>query len=245
MPQLIDVHSQICNDLQAENKLTRKRGLEELLKDGLSELENLDEKGSLELWEVFHRPVVRILHDPVEACRDLALEILKKFLLHLPCSDKNVVYIIPILSKRLGAQELIEQSEEVRLKCILLLRTIIHKYEDQLTSYFEDFIIILRRTVTDKYPEVKRESCSCIIDLAKAMPSDFYTRSEVFVKPVLVNISHQHYKIRVTTVKTIGEILLLGNGKSMDDVAHPLAERLFDQSGAVRTGTNESNLNYY
>lgn len=235
-------HSEICNSLQAEDKFTRKRALEELLKDGLGQLETLDEKSSLELWEIFHRPVVRILHDPVEACRDLALEILKKFLLHLPCSDKNIVYIIPIVTKRLGSQELIEQSEEVRLKCLLLLTAIILKYEDQLTSYFEDFVTILTRTVTDKYPDVKKESCNCILELAKAVPSTFYSRSEAFIKPVLTNMSHQHYKIRVTTVKTIGEILLFGNGKSMEVVAGPLAERLFDQSGAVRTGINRLNF---
>jgi dynein assembly factor 5 len=237
MSQLIDKqYSKICTSLQAEDKLKRKQALQKIFKDVLKPLETLDEKNSLELWEVLHRPVVRILHDQVEACRDLALDILKKFLLHLPCSDKNIIYIIPIMTKRLGSQELIEQSEEVRLKCIILLRAIISKYQDKLKSYFEDFVTILTRTVTDKYPNVKKESCDCICDLAKAMESDFYSRSEAFIRPILFNISHQHYKIRVTTVETLGTVLLFGNSKIMESVAGPLAERLFDQSGAVRTG---------
>ena len=237
MPQLIDLdHNKILSTLQSDGKLERKQALQEILEDVLGSLETLDEKSSLELWEIFHRPVVRILHDQVEACRDLAIEILKRFLLHLPCSDKNIVYIIPILTKRLESQELIETSEEVRLKCILLLRAIVFKYQDKLASYFEDLVKILTRTVTDKYPDVKKESCDCICDIAKAMHSNFYSKSEVFVQPILSNSSHRHYKIRVTTVKTIGEVVLFGNSKIMENVAGPLAGKLFDQSGAVRAG---------
>ncbi|XP_008215817.1 dynein assembly factor 5, axonemal isoform X1 [Nasonia vitripennis] len=240
MPQIIDLqYDKICTSLQAEDKFKRKKGLQEILKNVLNSLETKDEESSLVLWEIFHRPVIRILHDPVEACRDLALEILKKFLLHLPCSDKNIVYIIPIMAKRLGCQELVEQSEEVRLKCIILLRAIVQKYQENLISYFEDLITILTRTVTDKYPKVKKESCDCICEIARAMPSNFYTKSEVFVKPILTNISHQHYKIRMATVKSIGEVLLFGDSKLMETVAGPLAERLFDQSGAVRTAVVE------
>ncbi|KAJ8681596.1 hypothetical protein QAD02_017388 [Eretmocerus hayati] len=240
MPQLDESEfSDICKKLQADNKCERKQALQTILQDVLVLLENLDERNSLELWETFHRPVVRILHDPVEACRDLALEILKKFLLHLPCSDKNIVYVIPIMSKRLGCQELIEQSEEVRLKSIILLRSIVIKYNGKMASYIEDLIAILTRTVMDKYPRVKQESCECICALAKGLKNEFYSRSEAFVKPILTNMSHQHYKIRVMTVETIGTVLLNGNGKSIEFVTGPLAERLFDQSGAVRTAVVE------
>ncbi|XP_011496819.1 PREDICTED: dynein assembly factor 5, axonemal [Ceratosolen solmsi marchali] len=240
MSQLIDMqHSKICSFLQTEDKLKRKNALQEILKNVLMPLETLDEKSSLELWEVLHRPVVRILHDQAEACRDLALDILKKFLLYLPCSDKNIIYIIPIMTKRLGSQELIEQSEEVRLKCVILLRAIVFKYQNKMKAYFEDYVTILTRTVTDKYPDVKKESCYCICDLAKAIPSDFYSRSESFIKPILINISHQHYKIRTITVETLGAVLLYGNSKLIESVSGPLAERLFDQSGAVRTAVIE------
>ncbi|XP_058791450.1 dynein axonemal assembly factor 5 [Phymastichus coffea] len=236
MPESSDAqYTQICASLQSEDKFKRKQALREILKDILSSVDSLDEKRLLELWEIFHRPVVRVLHDPAEACRDSSLEILKVFLMRLPCSDKNIVYIIPILSKRLGSQELIEQSEEVRLKCVQLLRAVVLKYQDKLTSYFDDLVKILTRTVTDKYPNVKKESCDCISEMAKVIAADFYAKSEVFVKPVLTNIAHQHHRIRVTTVTTIGEILLAGNSKSMEIAAGPLAERLFDQSATVRT----------
>ncbi|XP_014205374.1 dynein assembly factor 5, axonemal [Copidosoma floridanum] len=225
---------QICLSLQSEDKFKRKQVLNDILQH-VESIETMDQQDSLQLWETFHRPIVRTLHDQMEACRDLALKILKKFILHLPCSDKNIVYVIPIITKRLGPQELIETSEEVRLKCIILLRAIVDKYQDKLTAYFEDLVAILTRTVTDKYPEVKQESCECICEVAKALPNDFNKRSEVFVRPILSNLAHQHHKVRITTIKTIGVVLIYGDSKLMEIVAGPMAERLFDQSGTVRT----------
>lgn len=245
MPQLMDVkYSKICSSLQAEDKFKRKKALEEILNDVLGSVESLDEKSLLELWEIFHRPIVRMLRDQVEACRDLSLEVLKKFLMQLPCSDKNIVYIIPIMTKNLGSQELIEQSEEVRLKCIILLKAIVEKYQDQLVNYFDDLTTILTRGVVDKYPKVKKECCESICEVAKAMPAKFHENTYKYIKPILSNMSHQHYKIRVTTIQTIGAVLLIGNNKSVDEVATPLAQKLFDQSGAVRTGTSNFLLKF-
>ena len=62
---------------------------------------------------------MKFLHDQMEACRDLALEAIRDFLLSLPCSDENIVYIIPIVTLRLRCQGLIEQAEEVKLKIFI------------------------------------------------------------------------------------------------------------------------------
>ena len=227
-----------CLLLKADNKFQRKKALEDILKSVFKRNTPFELLELQEIWENLHRPVVQVLSDQSEACRDLAIEILQRFLSTLPPADKHIVYTIPILAKRLGSQELIEQSEEIRLKCVLLLRNIIFVYKDctSLSAYFEDLLTILVRTVTDNYPNVKKESCQCISELAKTLPRYFYSHSKSFVKPVLSNFAHQHYKVRVVSVKTIGDVMLYGHSKSMEDVATPLAERLFDQSAAVREG---------
>lgn len=228
--------SKIIVSLQADEKNRRRQALEEIVKtisqEGMpSRLDDM-----IELWEGVHRFLVRILNDSVETCRDLTVGILKIFLETLPVDDKHVIYVIPIMSRRLGAQEQIEPSEEVRLKCVSLLRTIILKYKDLLTPYIQDVTGILARTVVDNYPNVKKESCRCVSDYARTLPRHFYSQSECLIKPILSNFTHQHYRVRLAAVKAIGDALQYGNNKSMEEVATPLAQRLFDQSGIVREG---------
>lgn len=222
--------------LKASNKLQRKEALNEILKIIFKRDTNLKDSELLEIWENIHRLLVHILNDESEACRDATLDVLKYFLSSLPPADKHVIYTIPILTNRLGSQELIEQSEEVRLKSVDLLLIIIPAYKDFLPSYFENLVTILKKTVTDDCPSVKEKSCLCISTLAKTIPRYFYSSSENFVKPILSNFSHQHYKLRVISVKTIGDVLLYGKSKCMEEVTIPLAEKLFDQSPAVRSG---------
>lgn len=228
--------NKIIVSLQADEKHRRKQALEELVRNMSQERlsNNLDEM--IKVWDSVHRLVVRILNDNTEICRELAVEILRIFLEYLPPEDKHINYVIPIMSRRLGSQELIESSEEVRLNCVSLLRTIISRYGDLLAPYIQDVTGILARTVTDKYPNVKKESCKCISDYAKTLPRHFYSQSEYLIKPILSNFTHQHYRVRLGAVRAIGDVMRYGNSKSMEEVATPLAQRLFDQSGIVRQG---------
>lgn len=225
--------TRICVMLQSEVKKRRIQGLKEILK--LLELQQ-SENEILRLWTIINKPLLRILNDSVEECRDRTLEIIKLFIINLTPNDKYIMYLLPILCKRLGSSEQIETSEEVRLKCIKLLRIIILKYENLLASYIDDLTKILIQTITDNYPLVKKESCECISEFAKNLSRYFYMQSQNFVKPILNNIAHQHYKIRVAFIRTIGDLIQYGNSKYIEEMAVPLAERLFDQNGLVRTG---------
>lgn len=228
--------SKIIVLLQADEKNRRKQALEKIL-ENVTRREILDGPDNLiNIWESTHRFLVRIMNDNRETLRDLTVGILKIFLEALPPDDRHIIYIIPTMFKRLGAQELIEPSEEVRLKCVSLLRLIILKYKDLLAQYIQDVTGILMRTVMDNYPNVKKESCRCISDYAKTLSKHFYSQSEYLVKPILSNFTHQHYRVRLAAVEAIGDVIRYGNSKSMEEVATPLAQRLFDQSGIVREG---------
>ncbi|XP_025994000.1 dynein assembly factor 5, axonemal [Solenopsis invicta] len=231
--------SKIIVLLQADEKNRRKQALEKIL-ENVTRREILDGPDNLiNIWESTHRFLVRIMNDNRETLRDLTVGILKIFLEALPPDDRHIIYIIPTMFKRLGAQELIEPSEEVRLKCVSLLRLIILKYKDLLAQYIQDVTGILMRTVMDNYPNVKKESCRCISDYAKTLSKHFYSQSEYLVKPILSNFTHQHYRVRLAAVEAIGDVIRYGNSKSMEEVATPLAQRLFDQSGIVREAVIE------
>lgn len=228
--------SKITVSLQADEKNRRRQALEEIMKNISREKMSSRLDDLIKIWECVNRFLVRILNDNTETCRDLTVGILKIFLEALPPNDKHIIYVIPIMSRRLGAQEQIEPSEEVRLKCVSLLRIIITKYKDLLAPYIQDVTGILARTVMDNYPNVKKESCKCISDYAKTLPRHFYSQSEHLIKPILNNFTHQHYRVRLAAVIAIGDVIQYGNSKSMEEVATPLAQRLFDQSGIVREG---------
>ncbi|XP_012284126.1 dynein assembly factor 5, axonemal [Orussus abietinus] len=229
--------NRICVSLEAENKGRRRTALEDIRK--FIDERNLSEEELFEIWNTIHRQVVRLLNDNVEGCRDSTINILKSFLEVLPVDDKNLIYVIPILTRRLASQELIESSEEVRLNAVSLLRIIIRNYKNHLSAYMDDVVAILAKTVTDSYPNVKKESCEGIAELATLTTKDFYSRSEKLIKPILSNFTHQHYKVRVASVKAIGVAVQCGNNKTIEDVATPMAERLFDQSSAVRAAVIE------
>nr|XP_012143265.1 PREDICTED: dynein assembly factor 5, axonemal isoform X2 [Megachile rotundata] len=228
--------SRLCIILQSEEKKRRIQGLKEIFK--FLELQQSEDE-VFKLWDVINKVLLRILNDSAEVCRDKALDIIRLFIINLTPNDKYIMYLLPILSRRLGSSELIETSEEVRLKCVILLKSIILKYKTLLALYIDDLVKILVRTVVDNYPLVKRESCNCISEFAKNLSRYFYTQSEILVKPILSNFTHQHYKVRIASIITIGDLIQYGNSKSLEEVATPLAERLFDQNGLVRTAVIE------
>nr|XP_033333004.1 dynein assembly factor 5, axonemal isoform X1 [Megalopta genalis] len=226
----------LCVLLESEEKKRRVLGLKEILQI----LESPpSESEIIELWNAVNKSLHKILTDAAEICRDNVLEIFQLFIANLTPHDNYILYLLPILSRRLGSQELIESSEEVRLKCVTLLKLLILKYKHLLASYIDDLIKILIRTISDNYPLVKRESCACVSEFAKNLSRHFYAHSEKFVTPILGNFSHQHYRVRIASIKSIGDLIQYGNSKCIENVATPLAERLFDQNGLIRTAVIE------
>ncbi|XP_076222309.1 dynein axonemal assembly factor 5 [Nomia melanderi] len=226
----------ICVMLQSEEKKRRIQGLKEIL--DILKL-SYPESEILELWNAVNKCLLKILTDPAEICRDKALEIFKLLITNLTPHDNYIMYLLPILSRRLGSQDLIESSEEIRLKCVTLLKLLILKYNNLLASYIDDLIKILIHTITDNYSLVKRESCACVSELAKNLSKHLYVHSEKFLKPILDNFTHQHYRVRISSIISIGDLIQYGNSKCIENVATPLAERLFDQNGLVRTAVVE------
>ena len=64
--------------------------------------------------------------------------------------------IIPILVARLASQEANEPSEEIRLSLVEFLDSLIDSSGHDIAPYCHDIISILRVTIVDPYPEVKK-----------------------------------------------------------------------------------------
>ncbi|KAK7506627.1 hypothetical protein BaRGS_00002102 [Batillaria attramentaria] len=222
------------NCLSEENRNTRKKALESIRKDVIDREPPLETDQLGLVFSEILKPMLKVFSDQVEKCRELSLIIVHRLFEKVSDPEERLSYVFPVLVQRLGQQEIVEPSEELRFQLVELLSLLIDKAGPKLPAYLDDCVKILQRTLVDPFPDVKRESCRCASKIAKAIPQYFHMVSESLIKPLLLSITHQHSRIRALVVETIGDVIQYGNGKSVDTVTSHLAQRLFDQVPAVR-----------
>ncbi|CAH0719593.1 unnamed protein product, partial [Brenthis ino] len=221
--------------LQSESKIDRRQALVKINEEIFN---NPDNEGC-DLTVVFpeiYAYILKSFSDTSESCRENAIIITSNFIQRLPLNDYYLTYILPVIVRRIGCPEIIEESEEIRLILIELVHKILLKYKGThlLSSFINDFTSILTKTSTDPFPKVKLEACECIILLTKILQRDFHFQSESYVKPLLSNFAHQHFRVRVAAVRAIGAVVLAGNVKCFELSITPMAEKLFDENTQVR-----------
>ncbi|CAF1284107.1 unnamed protein product [Adineta steineri] len=224
--------------LSDSNKITRQKALQSLCNDFKSRLSDND--NNLSPPSNTLESMLKILSDPAEKNRDLALTYISmyttKYCTEENSIDKALSLIIPALVQRLGTNDIIEPSEEIRLKSITLLYELCRIYPNgnRLGLYLNEWVIILKRTIIDPYPEVRKLSCELTSKLAAKCHEKFHLMSESLIKPIIETMKHQHAKIRVEAINALGNVIRYGNNKSVEDSVSPLAQRFFDHTSTVR-----------
>lgn len=201
----LDIVKKCCCNLQSIDRKERKIAFQELSKFLFNKAWTQDEVHLI--FNESHIYVLNGLRDKSEPVREEAIKFIKTFLIDiLPTNDYYLSYVFPIYVERLGSCEVIEESEEVRLKLLQLLEDIFDKYKDNnlMKPFLNDSVTVLKETVKDTYPAIKEKSCHCIVKLAQILPRDFHMQAESLVKPVLSNFGHQRYKIRCEAISCIG-----------------------------------------
>ncbi|XP_053193864.1 dynein axonemal assembly factor 5-like [Scomber japonicus] len=220
------------NCLNEDNKATRKRALE------LIKRETVDKKLSgavqQEVFSALLKPLLKCLSDPMERCRETAITTITEFIRCVPKPEESLPYLMPCLAQRLGEKEIHEPSEELRLSAMEMLTLTVEVCGTQLAPYLSEMFNILQRTIVDPFPDVKRESCKCIVIFAKCLPEHFHMQAESLVTPLMQTIAHQHSRVRVSVIEATGAVIQQSSGKNVDDVISHLAQRLFDDSPQVR-----------
>ncbi|XP_062294779.1 dynein axonemal assembly factor 5-like [Scomber scombrus] len=220
------------NCLNEDNKATRKRALE------LIKRETVDKKLSgavqQEVFSALLKPLLKCVSDPMERSRETAITTITEFIRCVPKPEESLPYLMPCLAQRLGEKEIHEPSEELRLSASEMLTLTVEVCGTQLAPYLSEMFNILQRTIVDPFPDVKRESCKCIIIFAKCLPEHFHMQAESLIKPLMQTIAHQHSRVRVPVIEATGAVIQQSSGKNVDDVISHLAQRLFDDSPQVR-----------
>ena len=197
------------NCLSEENRNTRKKALESIRNDTVNRKPPLEDSDLGPVFSEVLKPLLKTFSDPVEKCRELSVGIVHRFFEKVSDPEERLSYVFPVLVQRLGQQEIVEPSEELRLQLVELFSLLIDKAGQKLPVYLEDSIRILQRTLVDPFPEVKKESCKCASKIAKAIPQYFHMVSETLIKPLLMSVTHQHSRMRALVVTTIGRYAVL------------------------------------
>ncbi|XP_038843170.1 dynein assembly factor 5, axonemal, partial [Salvelinus namaycush] len=220
------------NCLNEDSKTTRKRALEAIKRETIDK--GLSSGVLQEVFTCLLKSLLKCLSDPMERCRETAIHMLGDFIRCVPQPEDSLPYLMPALTQRLGGKEILEPAEELRLSMVEVLTLTVEVCGRHLAPYLDDMMKILQRTIVDPFPDVKRESCKCTVHFAKSVPEHFHMQAESLVKPLMQTISHQHSRVRVSTIEATGAVIQYGTGKNVDDVLSHLAQRLFDDSPQVR-----------
>ncbi|XP_013008094.2 dynein axonemal assembly factor 5 [Cavia porcellus] len=238
--ELSRVLSRLLPGLETDSKLGRRRALE-ALQHVLEETTgpSANPAAFQGPWARLLLPrLLRLLADPAEGCRALAVHLLDLGLRRAARPCDALPRLLPALTARLArpepARPPLEACEELRLALVQLLGLTVRLGGVALAPHLDDAVRALRGALLDPFAAVRRESCECAAALARATPDHFHMQSESLISPLMHTISHQHWKVRVAVIEATGTVIQFGNGKSVDDVLSHFAQRLFDDVTQVR-----------
>lgn len=201
-------YNQLCNNIQHADRSVRQNSLKKLLELCISQTTQQD---AVALFDHFYLHIIKCYADKFESCRCLAVEIISSLLQTLPDNDFYVEIIVPVIARRVGQKEIIEDSEELRLQLIQQLLQIVEKFPanelkgDRLKSSYNDIIDVLLKTLRDPFVNVQRECCSIVKTLANATPS-FHCRAEALADPLIALLKHRQWLSRKEAIAALGKL---------------------------------------
>lgn len=199
------------------------------------------------LIRVLVGPLVSLLSDPVEKCRELSAGLLISLINKIEdipeVTGALIECVLPTACKRLGSQPFEETAEEIRLLVLKLLRVLWSKESAQHWggdnskqkwnstggSATTDTMIVVASALTDPFPDVKRECCALLIRVVEISPEGVRLSLGKLIKPLISNLGHQHAKTRQMTISALGKLLLCG----ADDMAEIVKDTLLPQIGKL------------
>lgn len=156
------------NCLNEDNKSARRRALDAIKRETIDQ--GLSSAVLQEVFVCLLKTLLKCLSDPAETCRDTTIQIITAFIRSIPKPEDTLPYLMPSLAQRLGGKEMLEPAEELRLALMEMQSLVVEVCGRHLAPYLDDMIKILEKTITDPFPEVKKESCKCVISFSKSVP---------------------------------------------------------------------------
>eukprot|EP00752_Nemacystus_decipiens_P002612 g2445.t1 len=220
------------NCLSDPDRSTRRRALVKLQKAFFQEKKIPEAVLRGFLSRYLSERLVGMLADPVEKCREMAGGLLLEFVDAVddvrPDTSALATQVFSMAEARIGSVPLAEPAEEVRALVLRLCSAVLRGKSAETfgCEVAGEACAVLAAALTDPFPEAKRECCSLLLKLAAVCPGGLRSRLGKVLRPLTVNLGHQHSKTRQMTLQALGALLRCG----ADDLDKPLRELVWVQS---------------
>lgn len=200
---------ELCHDIQKPERIYRQNALKEfyeILQSYPPENEEITK-----IFDASYLHILKCYNDKYEIIRSLSCLIINAFIPILPDNEFYLEVIIPVITKRIGMSEIIEESEEMRLELVEQVLLLVGKYkaktkkEDRLFNSYNNIIDILKKTLKDPHPNVQKRSCALIV--AMASEKCFHFRAEILSDPLASILGHRHSANRIAAIEALGKTL--------------------------------------
>lgn len=216
--------------LEEGDKHVRKQALENISSFLKSICDDLPENKRKVVVSLVIRPLLSVLGDATEKCRELAAQLLLEMCSTLPVSDDATTYIFPALKAKLHT----ETCEEVRLIEAQTLTQTVTEAGGKSAKHLHHVIDAIRACLSDPFSEIKKEGCRCVVQLEKAVPQHFHLQCESLLAPLIQVARHQHSAVRILAVEALGPVVQQSSVGALGRALPTANALLRDGSPAVR-----------
>eukprot|EP00884_Botryococcus_braunii_P011387 jgi/Botrbrau1/20249/Bobra.31_1s0038.1 len=183
-------------------------------------------------------PLLQLLSDPVEKCRERVTYIISQLLPTLPGPLVILPQLLTALLQRLGSLPPLEQSEEVRLALVRLYTSLLQREAvTELRDHGTEFAKLIRHALLDPYHEIKKAGCVALVSwLRCAHRTTVSSATETLVDALLEGCTHSHSQIRLTSVEALTSLVsqgLAGTGL-LERIGAAMQGLMTDRHTAVR-----------
>ena len=238
--EAVGVSKRNVNCLSDPDRNTRRRAIAAITQSVKSVANDTSRLDSVIEQTQLLPPLLNLFHDSVEKNRDLAINLAKFILQH--ASAQIVQNVMPLLmvavTKRIGPKPE-EQTEELRLALLEMLRLLLTRFAAQLAAYIPELVSILQSGFADPFPDAKKLACTISIELASALPKEIETQCSPMIKSLVPCMAHQHSRVRSSAVASL-EALLLCESSALGEIGPQLALLASDRTPLVREHVTKS-----
>ena len=105
---------------------------------------------------------------------------------------------MPVLVARLAQPEIVETSEEIRLKLVQGLGSLVSSH---FAPFVQETCGIISKTLADPFPDVKKESCKIIMKLCELNARQVALEGAAIVKALIPCLKHRHSNVRTVALQ--------------------------------------------
>ncbi|EKX50128.1 hypothetical protein GUITHDRAFT_103942 [Guillardia theta CCMP2712] len=178
------------------------------------------------VWKELSIELIKLMADPVERIRDMAMRCLLSFLDKVTSVSSVLPIVIPCMVYRVATSPAEESSEEIRLLLVLILGRLVALCPKVVGQYMDAIHSILHASLQDSHPAVRKEACSILVSLCSCQKESMkmvvrYEETRAGAEPryrygelidsLKSTLRHKHSSVRKVAVTALGSLLLVGD----------------------------------